>query len=272
MERPSAPRTSTAPATTCRACRRCACLIDVARARARFRRQRRGHLSRQRRHAHRPPELDLCGRRNRADELRRADVDYRQGRAATCCGCAPTAPTPTAICSGPLQATHVGAGDVEGFDSRLTGASQPAAARCSPTARWRRARRSTGPASKATCRAAGKPRSTATASFSASPSRAPTSAMCLKTCSFSTATTSPDRPLRSPGPGSNARGNDQCRPGQCPKGKTWYWAGVNQPGRDMIDAGKASGREPGAKGAGDAFRSNTASTIGRRWACLRARC
>ena len=37
---------------------------------------------------------------------------------------------------GPLKATHFGFGDVEGFDSRLTGSSRAAAAaRSSPTAR-----------------------------------------------------------------------------------------------------------------------------------------
>ena len=67
-------------------------------------------------------------------------------------------------------------------------------------------------------------------------SRATTSAIISTTSSFSTATTrstssSTARRARS---GRAARASTSART-TFPPGKTWYWAGVNQPGRDLVD-------------------------------------
>ena len=64
---------------------------------------------------------------------------------------------------------------------------------------------------------------------------------------------------------------DQVGQDNVPAGKTWYWAGFNQPGRDIVQLEKPPDvmicprRKP-------PFRSSTASTIEHRWACSRARC
>ncbi len=91
---------------------------------------------------------------------------------------------------GPRKATHFGLGDVEGFDSKLDrnrgvrprrGHHQPPADRPDrfrPDALRRRPARRDG-----------RPSCTATMSCSALPSRRPTNAMSLITCSFSTART-----------------------------------------------------------------------------------
>ena len=57
-----------------------------------------------------------------------------------------------------------------------------------------------------------------------------------------------------------------------PEGKTWYWVGANQPGRDLIELEKPPDAGRPAQGAGRGLRSNMASTTERRWACSLARC
>ena len=57
-----------------------------------------------------------------------------------------------------------------------------------------------------------------------------------------------------------------------PAGKTWYWAGFNQPGRDMLALRQASGRQSVSPRRRPPSRSSTASTTARRSACSRARC
>ena len=86
--------------STSRACRRCASPIACGARRRSTSSSARGITYRaKRRRAGRPAELGLCRGRNRAPVLRCADHDQRQGQAAACCGCAPTAPIPTATCS-----------------------------------------------------------------------------------------------------------------------------------------------------------------------------
>ena len=75
---------------------------------------------------------------------------------------------------GPLKASHFGFGDVEGFDSRLTGSAASGRGAASPP--------STGPASKAICRSAGKRKSIETGNCWVSPGPTPVSAMSLTTC------------------------------------------------------------------------------------------
>ena len=166
-------------------------LSHVARARARLRGQRRRDLSRERRRAGRPLRSSIYAAGEIAHLSYDAQMTHRpEGHAVERCGCAPIAPIPTAICSGRRRPTHFGVGDVEGFDSKLTGTVRvrPRRGHHQPPADTRRPR-STALASKATCRPAGKPRSTATTSCSALPRRRPTIAMCLMMCSFSTART-----------------------------------------------------------------------------------
>ena len=83
----------------------------------------------------RPAVVDLRRRRNRASVLRRAGEHRPAGHASASAAARLPLGSGRAVCSGPLHATHFGVGDVEGFDSRLSGSSRPVAARSSPTAR-----------------------------------------------------------------------------------------------------------------------------------------
>ena len=56
-----------------------------------------------------------------------------------------------------------------------------------------------------------------------------------------------------------------------PKGKTWYWVGANQPGRDLITLEKPPD-DYASRRRRPRSRSNTGWTTERRWACSRARC
>ena len=140
---------------------------------------------------------------------------------------------------GPLHATHFGLGDVEGFDSGLTG-SVAAGRGAVITNRPLSAPRGVRPhaASKAICRAGGKPKSTATASFSPLPSRTRASAMSLRMFSFSTARTGSEIVLYGPqGQVRDARRNGQRRPGQCPGRQDLVLGGVQPARADLVDAG-----------------------------------
>ena len=149
----------------------------------------------------------------------------------------------------------------------------PGAARSSPTARWRPAQRSTAPASKATCRAAGRRKSTATASFSALPSRTADQRYVFEDVQLLYGENQVRIVLYGP-QGQIRTREEHINVGQdnVPKGKTWYWAGANQPGRDIFTLRKAARQRHWCPGRRPRSRSSTASTIERRWACSRARC
>ena len=177
----------------------------------------------------------------------------------TALGCAPIAPIPTAACSARSRRPISASAMSPGFDSRLTGSSasgrgavdhQPPADR--PGAR------STAPASKAICRPAGKPKSTATASCSASPSRPPTSAIVFDDVQLLYGENQiRHRPLRPAGPGPDARGDDQRRPGQRPARQDLV-LGRRQPARPRPRHHPQAARRLGpAQGASQRF--------GRAW-------
>ena len=53
-----------------------------------------------------------------------------------------------------------------------------------------------------------------------------------------------------------------------PAGKTWYWAGVNQPGRDLVSLEKPPDATAASRRRRRRFASSTASTTERRSALL----
>ena len=57
-----------------------------------------------------------------------------------------------------------------------------------------------------------------------------------------------------------------------PKGKTWYWVGANQPGRDLITLEKPPDAGRPAHGAGRGLGGAWARRPARRSACWRGRC
>ena len=139
-----------------------------------------------------------------------------KGMPSHACGCAPTARIPTAACSVRCKATHFGFGDVEGFDSRLTGSAasgprrghhQPPADRADgvrPHALRRRSADRLGSRNLPQRRAARLRQ----VRFAAS-------AMCLTTFSFCTARTRSRSSLYGPqGQIRTREETDQRRPGQ----------------------------------------------------------
>ena len=138
---------------------------------------------------------------------------------------------------GPLHATHFGVGDVEGFDSRLTGvvAGGPRRGRHQSAADRAHGVRPHALRRRSADRL-GSRDSIATASCSASPSPTPSQRYVFDNVQLLYGENRiRDRPLRAAGAGADAR-RDRSTSARttCPTGKTWYWAGVNQPGRDLV--------------------------------------
>ena len=186
-------------------------------------------------------EVDRAASVYAAGEIARLSYDAQvttnqKGMPSRRCACAPTARTRTAACSGPLKATHFGFGDVEGFDSRLTGSSgeRPRGGRHQPAADRADGVRPHPLRGRSADRLGSRDLPQRRAARLCQ-GRSPTSAMCLTTFSFSTARTGSAIVLYGP-QGQVRTREEMINVGQdnVPPGKTWYWAGVNQPGRDLV--------------------------------------
>ena len=168
---------------------------------------------------------------------------------------------------GPLKATHFGFGDVAGLAQPLIGRQPAAAARWSPTGRCSTRQPSTGPASKATCRPAGTPKSIATANCWLLPRRTARQRYAFRRRSASLWRESfRNRPLRAPGAESQPR-SELINVGQdnVPAGKTWYWAG-RQPAGHATCRQSSIATTAAAPIASRRFRSPTpGGGVGRAW-------
>ena len=232
----------------------------------------RRHLSRQRRRAGRPPELGLCRGRDRASVLRRADHDRRRRACRARLRLRAYRSDPDGGLLGPLKATHFGFGDVEGFDSRLTGSAasgrgavitnRPLTAQ----AAFDRTRFEGDLPSRLGSRNLPQRRAARLRQV-----RLPASAMCLTTFSFSTARTGSQIVLYGPqGQIRTREETDQRRPGQRP-GRQDLVLGRLQPARRATSSRSRSLRTaPVSPRRRRPSRSSTASTTARRSACSRA--
>ena len=158
---------------------------------------------------------------------------HKESRA--CSGCGHSAPTPTRNLLGPLKATHFGVGDVEGFDSRLTGSlaagrgcggHQPAADRANGVRPYARRRR---PADRLGSRALSQRRAARLCQARPSQRYVFDNVQLLYG----------ENRIRVVlyGPQGQVRSATRCSMSaqdDVPKGKTWYWVGANEPGRDLI--------------------------------------